>query len=710
MNLTITMKRAALVAAIVTGLAGTLSAGTFNNYTGSTTGSVLTAGNWSLGTVPTIFNDAVFITTPGTGIRTMNTGNMTVNSLNVTATANTYTIRQDTTSTTRILTLGGLGSSSNSVSGTATDLLFAASGSTLNLSNGTGSNAVLNLALGQSGTFNIVGTSTISALISGTGFGFTKTGAGTLTLSSANSTYSGGTAINTGRLVVANSSTGTPPTLTNGPAGTGTLTLNGGTLANSGNRTLGNAISLAAVTNTVDTPSSSLTLSGVISGGAGNTLVKTGSTSGTSTLVLSGDNDYAGQTLLEASSSTGRNELRITHANALGTTAGNTEVRTSGTTNGSRLELLGNFVTNEQVAIGGLNTAPESITFRLVGDTAAGANEISGDITTIGGVGTNYSIRADGIAGFTISGDVRETSGSNSTLVLGNGDATGVGVISGDIKEDSSGSTWNVFKRDAGTWTFSGANTYVGTTTVNAGTLLVNGANSGGGTYTAATGGTLGGTGSVGSSAVAVQSGGTLAPGASSIDTFSVGSADIDGTLAIEYNGGTIDKLLVAGALDIAGATLTFSNLGALTSGAHVLAQYGSLTGNPFTTVNGLPSGYGIKYDYQSNKIALVPILPGDFNADGDVDGDDFATWQMNFPTASGATLAQGDADGDGDVDGADFVAWQTNFPFAPSAEASPVAEPAGSILIIFAAVAMVGLMLGRSYRRKLATVPVYRR
>jgi hypothetical protein len=72
----------------------------------------------------------------------------------------------------------------------------------------------------------------------------------------------------------------------------------------------------------------------------------------------------------------------------------------------------------------------------------------------------------------------------------------------------------------------------------------------------------------------------------------------------------------------------------------------------------------------------------GDFDADGDVDGADFVAWQTNFPTASGATLAQGDADGDGDVDGADFVVWQTNFPFTPSSGAAPIPEP-NSILMI---------------------------
>jgi glucose/arabinose dehydrogenase len=77
---------------------------------------------------------------------------------------------------------------------------------------------------------------------------------------------------------------------------------------------------------------------------------------------------------------------------------------------------------------------------------------------------------------------------------------------------------------------------------------------------------------------------------------------------------------------------------------------------------------------------------PGDFDADGDVDGADFVAWQTNFPKASGATLAQGDADGDGDVDGADFVVWQTNFPFTPAPASAPVPEPNAMLLTLIAA------------------------
>jgi hypothetical protein len=93
--------------------------------------------------------------------------------------------------------------------------------------------------------------------------------------------------------------------------------------------------------------------------------------------------------------------------------------------------------------------------------------------------------------------------------------------------------------------------------------------------------------------------------------------------------------------------------------------------------------------------VTVVTPVPGDFNSDGDVDGDDFATWQMNFPTASNATLLTGDADGDGDVDGADFVVWQTNFTAAP--EVASVPEPTSlTMIVVFATIALAG---GRRWR-----------
>jgi hypothetical protein len=69
---------------------------------------------------------------------------------------------------------------------------------------------------------------------------------------------------------------------------------------------------------------------------------------------------------------------------------------------------------------------------------------------------------------------------------------------------------------------------------------------------------------------------------------------------------------------------------------------------------------------------------PADFDGDGDVDGDDFATWEAAF----GQTAA-GDTNNDGVSDGSDFLTWQRNFtgPALSNVSAAGVPEPTTAIL-----------------------------
>lgn len=55
--------------------------------------------------------------------------------------------------------------------------------------------------------------------------------------------------------------------------------------------------------------------------------------------------------------------------------------------------------------------------------------------------------------------------------------------------------------------------------------------------------------------------------------------------------------------------------------------------------------------------VLQAPNAPGDFDADGDVDGDDLGRWRSSFGVNN-----QADADGDGDSDGDDFLLWQRGF------------------------------------------------
>lgn len=102
----------------------------------------------------------------------------------------------------------------------------------------------------------------------------------------------------------------------------------------------------------------------------------------------------------------------------------------------------------------------------------------------------------------------------------------------------------------------------------------------------------------------------------------------------------------------------------------------------------GATQGFGTVGDIPLiGQFTVDTTILGDFDGDGDVDGDDLANnWEPGFGTATGAGVIDGDANNDGAVNGADFLIWQNNFT-GPSAvtSASAVPEPS-SILLLFAA------------------------
>src|SRR5690242_19617877 len=68
---------------------------TSNNYTGTSGGSLVSGGNWSLSHVPTVSEDATYTGTT-TGNRTITANTMTVGSFNLTGASGTFTISNNT--------------------------------------------------------------------------------------------------------------------------------------------------------------------------------------------------------------------------------------------------------------------------------------------------------------------------------------------------------------------------------------------------------------------------------------------------------------------------------------------------------------------------------------------------------------------------------------------------------------------------------------
>ena len=252
--------------------------------------------------------------------------------------------------------------------------------------------------------------------------------------------------------------------------GAGTLTTTGPVTSSGGsNASISGKLAMpAAGTITVTNATDELIVSAVVSGAA-TSLTKAGS----GTLTLSGDNTYAGSTVI----SVGTLKLGATGGGAntpLGTNVGATSI-----TAGAALDLNGfTLGTAEAVTILGTGISSGG----ALSNSSGSAASYSG-LVTVGATGTSI-VASGGDINLTHTGTI---AGAGFALTLD-------GNANGSIASIIGTTTGTLTKIGTGNWNLTGANTYTGATTLNAGELRLSGAtgaNNGATAYTINSGATF---------------------------------------------------------------------------------------------------------------------------------------------------------------------------------------------------------------------------
>jgi hypothetical protein len=87
----------------------------------------------------------------------------------------------------------------------------------------------------------------------------------------------------------------------------------------------------------------------------------------------------------------------------------------------------------------------------------------------------------------------------------------------------------------------------------------------------------------------------------------------------------------------------------------------------------------------------FAALEPGDYNADGSVDVDDYALWKSKFGST---THLAADGNGDGKIDAGDYTVWRDHFGGGMGSQSVAVPEPGGVSLV--SSLALTGIWLVR--------------
>jgi autotransporter-associated beta strand protein len=355
------------------------------------------------------------------------------------------------------------GTSFNGLNFNSTAGNFTLAGNSITLAGNLADNAVGNesislaIALAQASNFTVAsgGLTSISGVISG-GFALNYNGTGTLDLTLAN-TFTGGANLYSGTVIIGNAAA----------LGTGTIILDGGTLAGNVN-TVSNPITVTGTSTIFQNGSTNLTLSGTMTVNAGavlNILIPGGNTTTTNSAgSTSGGNGIVGNGTIELGASTGTLRLNsgtsTNHGGGnilldLGTATAKMQSRDGGTTffwgaleGGSGTVLLG-AGSSGAASTYSIGNSGQSTTFSgsIENGNSGSTNTVTnfaktgvGTLTLLGGLTSNYTGNTT-ISGGTLAVEYLSLGGSNSSIGISSSAATNLNITNGTLQYLGAGST-----------------------------------------------------------------------------------------------------------------------------------------------------------------------------------------------------------------------------------------------------------------------------